>query len=64
MMTFRQLEAYAARVGVGERAQISRTCGSHQARLTSLPKLETTDTPLRYCPDCLTAFTLTGTELN
>ena len=64
MMTFEQLEAYAARVGVGERAQISRTCGNHQDRMTTLPRLETTDAPLRYCPDCLTAFTLTGAALN
>ena len=64
MMTFEQLEAYAARIGPDERALISRTCGDHQMRLATLPRLETTDAPLRYCPDCLTAFTVTGAALN
>jgi hypothetical protein len=64
MMTFKELETYAARIGGGERAHISRACGNHQARLSKLPRLETTDRPLRYCPDCLTAFTLEGTALN
>jgi hypothetical protein len=64
MMTFEQLATYATRVGVGERAHISRTCGNHQERLATLPRLETTDTPLRYCPDCLTAFTLAGAAVN
>jgi hypothetical protein len=64
MMTLAQLEGYAARVGVDERAHISRTCGDHRDRITMLPTLSTTDAPLRYCPDCLTAFTLTGTPLN
>jgi hypothetical protein len=64
MMTLTQLEAYAAGVGIAERADISRTCGNHQGRLTTLPRLEATDTPLRYCPNCLTAFTLNGAALN
>jgi hypothetical protein len=64
MMTLEQLERYAARVGVGERAHISRACGNHQDRMATLPRLETTDTPLRYCPNCLTAFTLKGAALN
>ena len=64
MMTLAQLEEYAARVGVDERAHISRVCGDHRSRIAMLPTLETVDTPLRYCPDCLTAFTVTGTPLN
>jgi hypothetical protein len=64
MMTFEQLEVYAARVGVGERADISRACGNHQNRMATLPRLESADTPLRYCPNCLTAFTLKGAALN
>ncbi len=64
MMTFAQLQGYASLVGVDERAHISRTCGDHRGRITMLPTLEATDAPLRYCPDCLTAFTLTGTPLN
>ena len=64
MMTIEQLKAYAARLGVGERAQISRACGDHHDRLATLPRLETTDTPLRYCPNCLTAFTVNGAALN
>ena len=64
MMTLAQLEGYAARVGVDERAHISRTCGDHRDRITMLPTLSTTDAPLRYCPDCLTAFTWAGAPLN
>ena len=64
MMTLRQLESYAAGLGAAERAEISRACGNHQDRMATLPRLETTDTPLRYCPNCLTAFALNGAALN
>jgi len=64
MMTLAQLHAYADRVGVEERGHIARVCGNHQDRMATLPTLETSDTLLRYCPDCLTAFTLAGVALN
>lgn len=64
MMIFEPLAASGVRVGVGERAQISQTCGNHQERLATLPSLETTDEPLRDCPDCLIAFMWTGAAVN
>ena len=64
MMTLQQLESYAARLGIDERVRIARGCGNHQGRLLTLPRLENGETPLHYCPDCLTAFSPTGVALN